>query len=75
MEGYLDLFVNYGFLPVVVIVLGAFVYRIWKQSEAREKKYIELLQAAQATNEKCVETLAGVNARLEVIEQKVLLNE
>lgn len=60
-----------GFPIVLVIAMGWFIFKLWKQSAARETKLYEELSACREVNRQAVETLALYAERLSVIESDV----
>lgn len=78
----MQLIETFGITTASLIACGWFIYKLWKQSDAREKTYIQMMQDMQATNAKCVEQLEAINEqlrrtndRLEVIERELMLEE
>ena len=60
-----------GFPIVLVIAMGWFIYKLWKQSATRETKLYEELTACREVNKQAIETLALYAERLSVIESDV----
>ena len=60
-----------GFPIVLVIAMGWFIFKLWKQSAARETKLYEELAECRKVNHQAVETLALYAERLGVIEADV----
>ena len=59
-------------LPVVLILaMGWFIFKLWKQSAEREQKLYEELTKSREVNEKAISTLALYAERLSVIEEDV----
>lgn len=59
-------------LPVVLILaMGWFIFKLWKQSAEREQKLYEELTKSREVNEKAISTLALYAERLTVIEEDV----
>lgn len=59
-------------LPIaLVLVMGWFIYQLWKQSKEREDKLYGELGVCRAVNEKAIETLAIYAERLGNIENDV----
>ena len=59
-------------LPVaLVIAMAWFIYKLWKQSAARETKLYGELAECRAVNKQAIETLALYAERLSVIESDV----
>lgn len=56
-------------LPIVlVIVMGWFIFKLWKQSDEREKKLYDELAKCREVNEQAISTLTLYAERLDVIE-------
>lgn len=56
-------------LPIVLIlVMGWFIFKLWKQSAEREKKLYEELAKYREVNEQAIATLTLYAERLDVIE-------
>ena len=60
-----------GFPIVVCLVLGWFIYKIYKKSEDREDALRAEIKENQEINSKAVSTLALYAERLGVVEQDV----
>ena len=60
-----------GFPIALVVAMGWFIYKLWKQSAARESKLYEELAECRKVNQQAVETLALYAERLSVIESDV----
>lgn len=60
-----------GFPIVVCLVLGWFIYKIYKKSEQREDALRAEIKENQEINSKAVSTLALYAERLGVVEQDV----
>lgn len=59
-------------LPIVlIIVMGWFIFKLWKQSAEREKKLYEELAKSREVNEKAISTLTLYAERLTVIEEDI----
>lgn len=59
-------------LPVALVVAMAwFIFKLWKQSAARETKLYEELAECRAVNKQAIETLALYADRLRNIETDV----
>ena len=52
-----DLINNFGFPIVLVIAMGFFIWKMYKQSVTREEKLIAEIAAYHAVNEKAIKTL------------------
>lgn len=56
-------------LPIVlIIVMGWFIFKLWKQSAEREKKLYDELAKYRKVNEQAIATLTLYAERLDVIE-------
>lgn len=56
-------------LPIVlIIVMGWFIFKLWKQSDEREKKLYDELAKCREVNEQAIATLTLYAERLDVIE-------
>lgn len=71
IETIVDLITTLGFPIVCVLVLGIFVYKLWKQSVEREKALMKEITENRAVNEKAIETIALYTERLAQIENNV----
>ena len=71
MELWVNLISQFGFPIAAVFAMGAFIWVIYKRSEAREDKLTEELSKSQNINAKAIETLAIYNERLGNIESDV----
>lgn len=60
-----------GFPVALVIAMGWFIYKLWKQSATRESKLYKELAECRAVNKQAIETLALYAERLSVIESDV----
>lgn len=60
-----------GFPIALVIAMGWFIFKLWKQSVEREAKLYEELAECRKVNKQAVETLALYAERLSVIETDV----
>ena len=60
-----------GFPIALVVAMGWFIYKLWKQSAARESKLYEELAECRAVNKQAIETLALYADRLRNIETDV----
>lgn len=66
-----ELISTLGFPVALVIAMAWFIYKLWKQSAARESKLYEELAECRAVNKQAIETLALYAERLNVIESDV----
>lgn len=59
-------------LPIVlVLVMGWFIFKLWKQSAEREQRLCEEITKAREVNEMAIKTLTLYAERLAVIEEDV----
>lgn len=59
-------------LPIVlIIVMGWFIFKLWKQSDEREKKLYDELAKCREVNEQAIATLTLYAERLDVIEEDI----
>ena len=70
-EAITNLISAVGFPIACAVVMGIFIFLIYKQSEAREDKLYTELAASRLVNEKAIETIAHYAEKLEVIKQDV----
>lgn len=69
---FVELIGTIGFPIAVAIAMAWFISKIYKDQKAEKETLIEALNKANETNTKCVETLATIDARLTVIENRLL---
>lgn len=60
-----------GFPIACVIVLAAFVFKIWQQSVAREEKLMAEITANRQVNERFAAIIASHSTQLEAIKNDV----
>lgn len=60
-----------GFPIALVIAMGWFIFKLWKQSAERETKLYDEIAKCRDVNQQAVETLALYAERLSVIESDV----
>ena len=70
-EAITNLISAVGFPIACAVVMGVFIFLIYKQSVAREDKLYTELAASRLVNEKAIETIAHYAEKLEVIKQDV----
>lgn len=59
-------------LPIVLIlVMGWFIFKLWKQSVEREQKLYEEIAKSREINEQAISTLTLYAERLTVIEEDI----
>ena len=66
-----ELISNFGFPITLVIAMGFFIWKMYKQSVTREDKLMNELAECRAVNDKAIETLSVYAERLSVIETDV----
>ena len=79
MEALLGAIGTVGFPIVVCLLCGYFIYKVWQQqttaNHEREEKLYEQIGRFSAALDNFGNTLSVIDARLEVIETKVLEHE
>lgn len=59
-------------LPIVLIlVMGWFIFKLWKQSAEREQKLYDEIAKSREINEQAISTLTLYAERLTVIEEDI----
>lgn len=59
-------------LPIVLIlVMGWFIFKLWKQSVEREQKLYDEIAKSREINEQAISTLTLYAERLTVIEEDI----
>lgn len=71
LEMIISLISTLGLPIVLVIVMGWFIFKLWKQSDDREKKLYEELAKCREVNEQAISTLTLYAERLNVIEEDI----
>ena len=71
IEMIISLISTLGLPIVLVIVMGWFIYKLWKQSDDREKKLYDELAKCREVNEQAISTLTLYAERLNVIEEDI----
>lgn len=79
MEIILSLLESFG-LPVAfiavliwgIVYLAKFISRIYQDQNKEKRELMEALKQANEVNERCVEQLANIDSRLQVIESQLL---
>ena len=71
MEMIVELITTVGFPIAMVIVLGWFIWHIYKQSVVREEKLMAEITENRLVNEKALETIALYAERLTHIEDNI----
>lgn len=67
----IELIGMFGFPIVACLILGWFIFKIYKQSEKREETLRQEIKEGQAINKEAIQTLALYAERLGVIETDV----
>lgn len=67
----IELIGMFGFPIVACLILGWFIWKIYKQSEKREETLRQEIKEGQAINKEAIQTLALYAERLGVIETDV----
>lgn len=68
---FIDLISTVGLPIALVIAMGLFIYKIYKQSVAREDELRAEIKSNQATNAEAIKTLALYAERLGVMESDI----
>lgn len=68
---FIELISTVGFPIALVIAMGFFIYKIYKQSVDREEKLMEEIKINRETNTKAIETIAHYNEKLELIREDI----
>lgn len=66
-----EIIATVGFPIAACLILGLFIWKIYKQSEKREEALREEIKEGQAINKEAIQTLALYAERLGVIETDV----
>lgn len=68
---FTELIANVGLPIALVIAMGAFIYKLYKDSVKREEKLTEQIEEGRTINSKAIETLSLYSERLGIIETDV----
>lgn len=68
---FVDLIQTLGLPIALIIVMGAFIWKLYKRSEEREKVLMQQVAECQKINADAVSTLAIYSERLGIVEQDV----
>lgn len=66
-----ELIATLGFPIVLVIAMGWFIFKLWKQSAEREEKLMNEIAENRVVNAKAIETIAQFGERFTRIEGDV----
>ena len=66
-----ELISNFGFPIALVIAMGFFIWKMYKQSVTREDKLMAEIAECRVVNDKAIETLSVYAERLSIIETDV----
>lgn len=66
-----ELIASLGFPIALVIAMGWFIFKLWKQSAAREEKLMAEITENRLVNEKAVATIAQFAERFTHVETDV----
>lgn len=66
-----DLITNLGLPVAMVVAMGVFIYKLWKQSAEREKTLYSELSECREVNSKAIETIAQYAGKLDAIQADV----
>lgn len=67
----IELIGMFGFPITACLILGAFIFKIYKKSEEREAELRQEINKSQEINQEAIKTLAIYAERLSVIETDV----
>ena len=68
---FLELISTVGLPIALVIVMGLFIFKLYKDSVIREEKLTEQINESRNINAKAIETLSLYSERLGIIESDV----
>ena len=68
---FLELISTVGLPIALVIVMGLFIFKLYKDSVVREEKLTEQINESRSINAKAIETLSLYSERLGIIESDV----
>lgn len=71
MEAYIKIILEVGFPIFACLMLGFFIYQLYKDSKKREKDLREEIKTCQENNTKFAEVLSKYDAKLEKISSTV----
>lgn len=71
IEMIVSLISTLGLPIVLVIVMGWFIFKLWKQSAEREQKLYDEIAKSREINEQAISTLTLYAERLTVIEEDI----
>ena len=66
-----ELITSLGFPIALIIAMGYFIFRLWRQSVEREEKLLTEITENRLVNEKAIETIAQFAERFTHIETDV----
>lgn len=66
-----NLIANLGLPVAMVVAMGLFIFKLWKQSAEREKTLYNELAECRAVNEKAIATIATYSGKLDAIQEDV----
>lgn len=66
-----ELIKNLGLPIALIIAMGWFIFKLWKQSAEREKTLYAEIKESRAVNEKAIETIAQYAEKLGDIQEDV----
>lgn len=66
-----ELITNLGLPIAMVVAMGIFIFKLWKQSVEREKTLYNELAECRAVNEKAISTIATYAGKLDTIQEDV----
>ena len=66
-----DLIQTLGLPIALVIAMGLFIFKLWKQSAERETKLYDELAECRKVNSKAIDTIAHYAEKLDAIQEDV----
>ena len=71
IEVITSLITTLGLPIVLILVMGWFIFKLWKQSAEREQKLYDEIAKSREINEQAISTLTLYAERLTVIEEDI----
>lgn len=71
IEVITSLITTLGLPIVLILVMGWFIFKLWKQSVEREQKLYDEIAKSREINEQAISTLTLYAERLTVIEEDI----
>jgi hypothetical protein len=66
-----ELITNLGLPVAMVVAMGLFIFKLWKQSAERETTLYNELAACREVNDKAISTIATYAGKLDAIQEDV----